>query len=237
VPDWKRLVHERMSGAEAALTLDDEVAAELAGHLEDCYEALRAQGACESEAIERATGEMGDSRRLARAIRRAKRPEGAMNDRTKQLWLPGLASLTAGNLLLMALSYASLHPRLVAERSTAWFPGLALMAAYLPWVAAQPLVGALGAWLSHRAGGGRAMRLCAGLFPSIVMLACWGIFIPASAAIERHAWAARHPIYFVLGALVWVAPAMMGLLFGSLPFLGIGDFRSPGVASPCPTKT
>jgi hypothetical protein len=224
-----------MSGEDA---MQDEVMAELAGHIEDCYEALRAQGVRESEAIERAIGEIGNSRQLARRIRYAKRPEGAMNDRTRQLWLPGLASLTAANLLLMALSYTSLHPRLVAERSTAWFPGLALMAAYLPWMAAQPLVGALGAWLSQRAGGGRAMRICAGLFPSIVMLGCWGLFIPVSAAaVERHAWAVRHPVYFLLGALLWVAPAMMGLLLGSLPFLGIRDFRSPNASSPCPART
>jgi len=237
VRDWKMLVRERMSRQGAGLAPPDEVMAELAGHLEDCYEALRAQGVCESEAIERTVGEIGDSRQLARGIRRAKRPGEAMNDRTKQLWLPGLASLTAANVLLMIFTRISLDPRLVAERSTAWFPGLALVAAYSPWVAAQPLVGALGAWLSHRAGGGRATRLCAGLFPSIVMLACWGLFIPASAAVERHAWVAGHPIYIALGALVWVAPAMMGLLLGSLPFLGIRDLPSPGATSPCPTRT
>jgi hypothetical protein len=231
------LVRERMSGDDMALAPHDEVVAELSGHLADCYEALRAQGVRESEAIEGAINEIGDSRQLARAIRRAKRGRGTMNDRTKQLWLPGLASRTAANVLLTIVTRISLDPRLVAERSTAWFPGLALMAAYSPWVAAQPLVGALGAWLSRRACGGRATRLCAGLFPSIVMLACWGIFIPASAAVERHAWAMRHPAYLVLGALLWVAPAMMGLLLGSLPFLGICDFQGQGAASPCPTRT
>lgn len=67
------------------------------------------------------------------------------------------------------------------------------------------------------------MRLCAGLFPSIVMLACWGLFIPASAAIEKDVWAMRHPAYLLLGAFMWIAPAAMGLVFGCLPFLGIRD--------------
>lgn len=199
--------------------------AELASHLEDCYEELRAQGACESEAIERALGEIGDSRQLTREIRRIKAGGCSMNPRTKQLWLPGLASLTAGNLVLMALTSISLGPRVVVERSAAWFPGLALMTAYLPWMVAQPLIGALGAWLSHRAGGRRTVRLCAGLFPSIVMLACWGILIPATAAIE-HAWVMRHPIHLVLGALAWVAPATFGLLLGSLPFLSVANFKN-----------
>ncbi|HXQ26887.1 MAG TPA: hypothetical protein VN822_10800 [Candidatus Acidoferrales bacterium] len=237
MPDWKKLVHERMNGGNAVPAPNDEVVAELAGHLEDCCEALRAEGVGEQEAVERAIGEAADWRALARKIRRAQRGPGGMNERTRQLWLPGLASLTAGNLLLMALSYASLHPRMVAERATTWFPGLALMAAYMPWVAAQPLVGALGAWLSHRAGGGRAMRLCAGLFPSIVMLACWGLFIPATAAVEGPKWVTQHPVYFVLGAVAWVAPATMGLLLGSLPFLGIRDLRSADATAARPART
>jgi hypothetical protein len=214
-----------------------DVTTELASHLEDCYETLRAQGESEAEATARALDEFGDSTRLVRKIRRARRAEGQMNDRTKQLWLPGLASLTAANLLLMVLTYTSLQPRLVAERSMAWYPGLALMAAYLPWLYSQPLFGALGAWLSRRAGGGRAMRLCSGLFPSIVMLACWALLIPATAAVERHAWAMSHPIVFVLGAFVWVMPATIGLLLGSLPFLGYWNFRGLDAASSCSART
>jgi hypothetical protein len=214
----------------------DDVTTELASHLEDCYETLLAQGVSEGEAIARALDEFGDSRRLSCEIRRTKRTDGQMNDRTKQLWLPGLASLTAANLLLMVLTYASLQPQLVVERSTVWFPGLALTAAYLPWLSSQPLFGALGAWLSRRAGGGRAMRLCAGLFPSIVMLVCWGLLIPAS-AVEKHAWAMHHPIFLVLGALVWVMPATIGLLLGSLPFLGYWNFRGFDPASSCAART
>ncbi len=221
--DWKKIVRERLNLGSLDPARRDEIAAEIAGHLEDLYEDRRIGDRCESESLESALDQVPDWNRLSRRIRRAVRDERGMNHRTRQIWLPGLASLTAGNLLLMAVSYASLRPRIVIEHSAAWFPGLALMAGYLPWVAAQPLVGALGAWLSHRAGGGRAMRLCAGLFPSIVMLACWGLFIPASAAIEKDVWAMRHPAYLLLGAFMWIAPAAMGLVFGCLPFLGIRD--------------
>jgi len=237
VPDWKLLVRERLKDEDIGPAPREDVIAELAGHLEDCFEAQRAEGAGEQEAVEQALAEAADWRSLARRIRRAQRGPGAVNERTRQLWLPGLASLTAANLLLMALSYMSLHPRMVAERSFAWFPGLALMAAYMPWVAAQPLVGALGAWLSLRAGGGRVTRLCAALFPSIVMLACWGVFIPATAALEDRVWAAHHPLYLVLGAFVWVAPAMIGLLFGSLPFLGFRDLQGSGAPHSYSVKT
>jgi hypothetical protein len=236
VRDWSARVRERL-GAERIPGQTSEVVTELATHLEDFYEALRLQGVSEAEAIERALGEFGDPSQLARAIDRARRPGVRINERTKQLWLPGLASLAAANLLLMALTITSLQPRLVIERSTAWFPGLALVAAYLPWLSAQPLFGALGAWLSRRAGGGRAARLCAGLFPSIAMLACWGLLIPASVAVEKNAWAIGHPAFLALGALVWVAPAMMGLLLGSVPFLGIWEFRTLDAELHCQVKS
>jgi len=126
MPDWNLLVREQLKG-DVGLTQHDEIVAELAGHLEDRYDELRAEGAAESEAIEGALSEVTDWSALARRIRHAKRNPSAMNERTPQLWLPGLASLTAANLLLMLLSYMSLRPREVAELSSAWFPGLALI--------------------------------------------------------------------------------------------------------------
>jgi hypothetical protein len=210
-----------MRGKDLGPAPDDDILAELAVHLEDTFETLRAEGMPEQEAMTRALDEIRNWRALAGRIRRARHGLAGMNQRTRQLWLPALASLTAGNVLLSALSYMSLHPRFVAERATEWFPGLALMAAYLPWVVAQPLVGGLGAWLARRAGAGRAVRLFAGVFPSIVMLACWALFIPATAAIEKPAALLQHPFYLVLGAFAWVAPAMMGLLLGALPFLDL----------------
>jgi hypothetical protein len=232
VRDWTAAVRERL-GADRIPGEMDGVILELAGHLEDCYETLRREGLSEPEAAERVLGQFGDSGRLAREIRLATAPPQRLNDRTKQLWLPGLANLAAANLLLMVLTITSLEPRLVIERSRAWFPGLALLAAYLPWVAWQPVFGALGAWLSHRAGGGRAARLCAGLFPSIVMLLCWGLIIPVSALGEKNAWVMSHPVFLALGAILWVAPAMMGLLLGSLPFLSHPGSRMVPSESPC----
>jgi hypothetical protein len=219
VRDWQKFVRDRLDLGSLDRAQQDEIAVEMAAHLEDFCEDRRGGDSLDPQAASLAHDQVSNWNTLSRRIRRAKRVRHAMNDRTRRVWLPGLASLTAGNLLLMALSCASMHPRMVNARSTAWPPEFALMAAYAPWVAAQPLVGALGAWLSKRAGGGRIARLWAGLFPSIVMLACWGLVIPASAALDGHVWAVRHPAYFALGAFLWVAPAAMGLLFGCLPFL------------------
>ena len=90
---------------------------------------------------------------------------------------------------------------------------------YLPWLAAQPLIGALGAWLSWRAKGTWLMRSFAALFPSLVMLGCWGLLIPLSSILRKEAWTVQHPRYLAAGAVLWVIPGMMGLALGSFPFL------------------
>jgi hypothetical protein len=82
-----------------------------------------------------------------------------MNNRTKTLWLPALASLTG-----------SMWWRLILQRS---FPqsqpllnhaGLPLTYQRL-WLAALPLFGASSAYLSRRAGGDRLTGLTAGGLP------------------------------------------------------------------------
>lgn len=217
--DWDAFIRERLS-AESVAGWSGEVAAELADHLDDSYEELRANGLCESEAVARVFDDI-DWRGLARTIRKAKRSRHRSNERTRQLWLPALVSLTLANAILMVLTRMSLGPRMIASFSTSWFPEISLMASYMPWLAAQPVIGALGAHFSYRAGGSRSMRLTAGLFPSIVMLGCWACVIPLSAFLEKRTWVMTHPIYLVLGTIAWVMPAAAGLFFGCLPFLCI----------------
>ncbi len=54
--DWKALVRERLGCLALTPAQREEIAVELAGHLEDLCEEWRAQGLCDSEAIERALG-------------------------------------------------------------------------------------------------------------------------------------------------------------------------------------
>ena len=65
--DWSRLVSERMGVLALSGAVRDEVVAELATHLEELYQACRARGASESQAIEIAlsqatTGRSWDAR-------------------------------------------------------------------------------------------------------------------------------------------------------------------------------
>lgn len=205
--DWKKIVREK--GTPGERPLPEDVLLELASHLEDHYEELRLRGASEAEAVERVLDSV-EWQDLSSSIDGGQHAWHSINQRSQQLWLPGLVTLLAANLLLMAFAHAS----------ESWIRGVGPAGAYLLWLATQPLIGAIGAHLSRRAGGLLGTRLLASLFPSVVIVGL-GVFLllPASLLFESNAWAAAHPISFVLRGLAWVAPAAVGLLGGALPFL------------------
>src|ERR1700685_2760409 len=95
MPDWNGLVRERMESLGLSPAEKEDIVSELANHLEDCCEELRAQGHCKSEAIERSLEQVADWPSLSRKIRRAKRKAEMMNNRTKTFWIPGLVGLAA----------------------------------------------------------------------------------------------------------------------------------------------
>lgn len=207
--DWGLLVRERLGALGLTPAQQEEIVAELAGHLEDSYDQRRAQGLCESEAIERALDEVADWRRLARKIRRAKREEGNMNNRTRSLWLPGLVSLTAAHGFLTILQLAGLPIHLFKL-------GSIIMPVYVPWLVMLPPCGAIGAYLSRRAGGERLARLAAGLFPCVVMVA---LFTMGLAVLIVTRGGAHSAVALLLGIFFWVVLPGVALLLGALPFL------------------
>ncbi len=212
--EWSALVREHLGGLNLTAAQQEEIVAELAGHLEDLYEEGRAQGLCESEAIERALDEVADWRRLARKICRAKHEEGNVNNRTKYLWLPGLVSLTAASVFGMILTRVSLQPHIIWLRS-----GKTLMI-YPVWIVAQPLFGAIGAYLSRRGGGERLARLAAGLFPSIALLALiCGTTLAHTIIHAPRDLGSFDLVSFARAIFFWVVLPAVALLLGALPFL------------------
>jgi len=189
-----------------------EIVAELASHLEDLYENHRAQGVGESEAIELALKELADGRRLGRRLRKAK--ENIMNERTRKFWLPALASVTAACFLVVVTAQLSYKPHIILLRSHA----AALV--YPLWLLGQPLMGALGAYCSRRAGGNRLTRLTAGLFPSIVMFAAICIVALAQGLSLGRGEFGRMDFTMLARALmgVIVIPSA-AMLMGAMPFL------------------
>ena len=131
-----------------------------------------------------------------------------MNNRTKTLWLPALASLTG-----------SMAWRLILQRS---FPqsqtllnhaGLPL-AYQLLWLAALPLFGALSVYLSRRAGGDRLTGLTAALSPSIVMIPLWIALATRMSHPSPRQW-----FGLLCGVLNWIVSPGIALSLGawSLP--------------------
>jgi hypothetical protein len=224
VPDWKAVVARNLK--ELDITAQEEVAAELASHLEDRYEHLLAQGMPDADAHRLVLEETPDWQEVAENIQRAKRGEELMNSRTKTLWLPGLVAFATASIVLMILQrLVLLHPalllsleRITGLRPTLWWKNQ-VDVIYICWWVLLPLCGAAGAYLSRRAGGTRLACAAASLFPSIVMLCIFCFVLPVSIVIDRNSFVMKHPLYFVLAMVNWTMVPSLALILGALPFL------------------
>jgi hypothetical protein len=212
--DWKIVVEERIESLKLPPRAKAEIAAELAAHCEDVVDQARREGLTEQEALERAEAMAGDWKELTAEIQRARQEDGAMNERTKKFWVPGLISFVAATIFLVLISQISYVPRMVVLRSS-----LAVFI-YPIWLAVQPICGALGAYFSRRAGGTRAIRLAAGLFPSLILVASVFVVLLINALKpgRNDIGTMGAALFFrsVIGAILIPAVAM---LLGALPFL------------------
>src|SRR3954468_5288988 len=90
--------------------------------------------------------------------------QDAMSMRVRQLWAPVLSTLLISVAVqFVALSVPQLPPWVFFTRN-----GVSVVVAPL-WMLALPFIGALGAWLSLRAGGNTRTRLLAALGPAWLM--------------------------------------------------------------------
>lgn len=225
-PDWKRIVSKHTGGSAGGRgrpplhgnAMDDDVVAELAAHLEEVYDASRSRGMKDEEATATALQEVGDWNVLAAAIVRAKSEEDAMNQRTKSLWLPAMASLTGAALLLLIIQKLGVQPRIVWMQNSA--QQKMAMVFYMPWLIALPAFGALGALLARRSQASTLHRLVAGTAPALAMLGAFAVLLPVSLVLDRTAHLSGFPwIYFGLTMLNWIGLPALALLIGALPFL------------------
>jgi hypothetical protein len=175
--DWQTLVEQRLAGLALEPEEKTEVIAEVAAHLEDtCEERLR-QGMTEEEAVRRALANAGDWRDLRRKILAVKRKEFIMQNRLRQLWIPGFLSLILCLLFQAALQRLGLPPRIV-------WSGPSAPILYMPWLAALPFFGALAAYVSFRAGGSRATVLFVSVFPALALTFAFLFMFPFSMTIQ-----------------------------------------------------
>lgn len=235
MPDWNKLVRERMSGLNLPPDTKEEVISELAAHLEDGYQNEIARGLGEPEASQHVLSEV-QWNKLAREIRRATCKEGSMNNRTRALWLPAIVNLTVAAVLLIILVGLGADARMTRSSMIALdqlalnhpdhlrlfaliYKPLGII--HLSWLLTLPLSAAAGCLMARRAQASTAVRLVVGLAPSLLWLA---VFVAMSLEFELDRWQfpTGFPLedsYFALSALGWIVFPAVPLLLGTLPFL------------------
>src|SRR5579859_4097151 len=175
--DWGALVEQRLAGLVLEPGERAEVISEVAAHLEDLCEEMLRQGMTEEEAVRRALSQTGDWQDLQRKILTAKRGEQVMEKRIRQLWVPGFLTLILSMLFLTALQRFGLRPRIVWSGSNS-------VLLYMPWLLSLPFFGALGAYVSSRAGGSRRTVLFVSVFPALALTGAFLLMFPIGLAIE-----------------------------------------------------
>jgi hypothetical protein len=215
MPDWQKLVSQRLSGLAFDAGERDEVHAELAAHLQETFENLRHQGMPESTAIQRTLGEVENWQDLRRRIQTARTKENFMNDRVKQFWFPAMLTLLLTMGLLMLIQIFGPSPWLVARQS-GWSLVAPVAVIYLPWLLSLPLVGALGAILSLRSGGSQRAVFSSIVFPVLPYLVFFLLALPVMALFNDRL---AHNIMFgalFVGLFAWVLAPGAALLAGGL---------------------
>ena len=207
--DWLQLVRERLALRDLDAVQREDVFAELAAHLEDCYTALRAEGATEPHAVQRTLRQVTNWEDLQRQIANEKNGGPPMRERLRQLWIPGFLTLTLTVLCDFALYKLGFHPRSVPWSNTRTF------LFYEPWLLALPFLGALGAFISTRAGGSRATVFLASTFPALSLALAFLLMFPIGIVVE---WVTGSDLDFRFVATVLLRDGIGWLL---LPFAAL----------------
>jgi len=219
VPDFQQLVRARLGTLGISPALEDEVIAELAGHLEDVRATALRSGKSEVEAMDLALEPVPSWVALAREISAAKK-EGPMNERTRSLWLPGMTMLISAFFLMSAVARAVGDEDDVVRLRGAMTDSGGALFIFAAWLVMYGVFGAVGAHWSRRAGGNARTRLVAGLFPIALHVA---IVVAVFTATSLQ-YSPRTPEWLVPSSLLRVfltfilAPAI-ALALGALPFL------------------
>jgi hypothetical protein len=211
MPDWSKLVHDHL--VQLALEPGEraEVVEELAAHLEETFHDLCRQGFSEEDATRGCLLEVEDWRGLGLRIEAARRKEDIMSNRVTQLWLPGIVTFVLSMGFLALAQIYGPKPWILS-----WgHPPMAVV--FIPWLFALPLVGAVGAFLSHRAGGSRRAIFFSIIFPVVPFLAAILLITPVILAFDRFIAHNPVPASIPVAVLGLVFLPGVALLVGGLP--------------------
>ncbi len=212
--DWIAYVRQKLGSTGLAPECEQEIVAELAGHLEDRYAAT---GDAENAECDWAA--------LARKIRSLK--GDYMHARLRNFWIPGLITGVISTIALRLVQAAGYRP-IVGFTQHHHIE----IVIYIPWLLMLPLAGAVGAYWSRQAGGDTRTRLLVAIFPCLALAAPVGVmmlgttgaafFYPGT--VERLDFLAlAFPVF--LG--VWIVAPGLALALGALPFLSSRQRTEP----------
>src|SRR6266702_4513302 len=209
MPDWQELLRQRLSGLALAAEERGDVHAELAAHLEESYEFLRTKGLPEQAAMQQTLAQVADWQDLRRRIQTARAKENIMNDRVRQIWLPGFVTLVLTTCVLSLNEIFGPKPWILARDGN-----LPVAVVYIPWLVVLPLVGAMGAYLSWRAGGTKRAILSSIIFPVLPFLASILVVLPVSLLFDHFIAHNIAPMSLVMALPGWVLFPGAALLAG-----------------------
>ncbi|HXY25755.1 MAG TPA: hypothetical protein VEI73_13960 [Candidatus Acidoferrum sp.] len=210
--DWHEIVRQRLSGLALEPQDRREVIEELSGHLEETFEQLRREGRTENESVQLTLAQVDDWRVLRRRIQTARAKEHIMSNRVKQFWIPSIATFVFSESLLALSQKFGPRPTIFAFSGNP-----AVLVFYIPWLLALPFIGAMGAYLAHRAGGPPRAVFSAVLFPALAILGVFLSVLPVALIVDRHVDHNIMAAGFLVGLLGWVLLPAAALLAGGLP--------------------
>lgn len=213
--DWQKLVRDHLSRLELDAACREEVCAELAAHLEENYQSLLREGHWEEDAAERVLSAIGDWRQLKRSIEQSRAKEFSMSKRVAQFWLPAFLTLLCSMVFLMLIQKFDSNPTVQEPTKQLQMTPVALV--YIAWLLTLPFIGAMGAYLSIRAGSSIRIALLSVVFPVLPYLTFFIIGLPIALLLDDHvAHNITIPAFFV-GLSAWVIFPALALLAGGLP--------------------
>jgi hypothetical protein len=214
MPDWQQIVSSKLSGLALEPEEVTQVLEEVAGHLEEEYQSLLSKDVPEKEAARRALRRVDDWQALKQMIESARKKENPMPKRVAQFWLPAFLTLLLSMVLLAVIQMFGPNPwtRVVASR---WWMPVAVV--YVSWLLFLPLIGALGAYISRRAGGSARAVFFSIVFPTLPYLTFFLIGLPIALILDdRVVHNITIPAFFV-GLSAWVIFPAAALLAGGWP--------------------
>ena len=218
--DWRKEASRKLADSRLSAEECEEIARELAGHLEDLYSDARNRGLDESAAIQCAIAELHEDARLGPKLRCARQEGNMMIERMKRFWFPSVAILFASAAFLAAIQAAGVRPYFMMK-------GELPLVIYLPWLVVLPFLGAGGAYWARCQRGGQTVAGAIELLPvlkffgSFVAVFVVSLLVALPVCVALGALTPNAKFFIVLaGAILsWVIIPGATLLLGTLPFL------------------